>query len=182
MMKKVLIGIGILALIIIAGFFYLNHRNRTLSPPGVANYDADGFSVEITYSKPSKKGRLIFGTAEDGALLPYGAYWRLGANEATEITINRDVLFNGTKVSKGTYKMYAVPGEEEFEISLNSDLGDWGYFEPDYTKDVLKTMVPVVRTDNSVEQFNIRFESGGEHIHIICEWSDVQVRIPMTLQ
>jgi uncharacterized protein YxeA len=48
MMKKVLIGIGILALIIIAGFFYLNHRNRTLSPPGVANYDADGFSVEIT--------------------------------------------------------------------------------------------------------------------------------------
>lgn len=179
MKKKILIGIGIFILIIIIGFVYLNYRNRSLSPKGMAKYDKNGLTIEIPYSRPTKKGRLIFGTAEDGALLPYGVYWRLGANEATEVTFNRDVLFNGEPVKAGTYRMYAVPGEEEFEISLNSELGEWGYMQPDYDLDVLKTMVPVEKSDESVEQFTIRFEEAGDEVLIVCEWSDTKVKIPV---
>jgi hypothetical protein len=179
MLKKVLIGFGILVLVIIIAFVYLNYRNRSLSPPGLATYEKNGFKMEIPYSKPSKKGRLIFGTAEEEALLPYGVYWRLGANEATEVSFNQDVFFNGAEIPAGTYRIYAIPGEQAFEISLNTQLGKWGAFEPDYAQDVLKTKVPVVRTDESVEQFNIRFEESGDDILIVCEWSDVKIKIPV---
>lgn len=179
MKKKILIGIGAFILIIVVGFVYLNYRNRVLSPPGNVKYDKNDLTIEIPYSRPSKKGRLIFGAEEDGALLPYGMYWRLGANEATEITISRDVLFNGNEVKAGTYRMYAIPDEDNFEIILNSGLGKWGAFEPDHSLDILKTMVPVEKTNNSVEQFTIRFEEGGATVYVVCEWSDTQIKIPI---
>ncbi len=141
---------------------------------------ADGLKIEIRYSKPSVRERLIFGTADEGALLPYGNYWRLGANEATEVTFNKDILFNGIAVKAGSYTMYAVPGEQEFEISLNSEIGKWGYSEPDYNKDVLKTKVATERSPKNVEQFNIRFED-SEPVMIVCEWADVKIKIPVQL-
>ena len=70
MKKKILIGIGALILILVVGFIYLNYRNRVLSPPSEVKYDNNGLTIEIPYSQPSAKGRLIFGTVEDGALLP----------------------------------------------------------------------------------------------------------------
>lgn len=179
MKKKILIGVGVFILIIVVGFLYLNYRNRNLSPPGVVKYDKNDFIIEIPYSRPSKKGRLIFGTIEDGALLPYGVYWRLGANEATQVTFNRNVLFNGTSVSAGTYRIYAVPGEHQFEITLNTELGKWGAFEPNHDLDILKTTVPVEKSNESVEQFTIRFEEESPVVLIVCEWSDVKIKIPV---
>ena len=179
MKKKILIGIGVFVLILVMGFMYLNYRNNTLSPHGKVKYDKNDLTIEIPYSRPSKRGRLIFGPEEDGALQPYGVYWRLGANDATEITINRDVLFNGNDIAAGTYRMYAVPGENEFEISLNSKLGKWGYSEPDYNMDVLKTMIPVEKSNEPVEQFTIRFEEDGSKVLVVCEWTDVKIKIPV---
>ncbi len=95
MLRKILIALGIIALILILGFVYLNHRNRTLSPPGKVVFEKNNLYLEVNHSRPSVRERLIFGAAADGALQPYGSYWRLGANEATEITINQDVTFNG---------------------------------------------------------------------------------------
>jgi len=179
MKKKIFIGLGVLALIIVGAMMYLNNRNRTLSPPGLANYDKNDLTIEIPYSRPTQKGRLIFGSEEDGALQPYGVYWRLGANEATQVTFNRDVLFNGNEIKAGTYRMYAVPGADEFEISLNTELGKWGAFEPDYSLDILKTKVPTEKSSSPVEQYTIRFEEDGSTVFIICEWSDTRIRIPV---
>ena len=181
MKKKILIGIGAFILILLIGFMYLNYRNRTLSPPGVVKYDNSNLTVEISYSRPSQKGRLIFGSEEEGALLPNGKYWRLGANEATEITLSRNVLFNGSEIEAGSYSMYSFPGENEFEIILNSDLGKWGAFDPDHNFDVLKTKVPVEKSNDAVEQFTIRFEEKGSKVLVVCEWSDTKIKIPLEL-
>lgn len=117
MMKKILIGV--LALVVLIGitFTYLNYRGRSLSPAASSELTVDDLSVSIAYSRPSMRGRLIFGTEEEEALQPYGKYWRLGANESTEITISKDVLFNGEPVSAGTYRMYAVPDVDKFVSS-----------------------------------------------------------------
>ena len=179
-MKKILIGVGALAVIIAVGLYFANNRNRTLSPPGKAEITAGDLTISIPYSRPSVRGRVIFGTKESGALLPNGVYWRLGANEATEITINRDVNFNGMPVKAGTYRMYSFPGETSFEIRLNTGLGKWGYFDPDFEKDILTTMVPVQRNETSVEQYTIRIEPTENGADIIIEFANMRLVIPIT--
>ena len=180
MLKKILIGVGALLVVLTAAFFYLNYRNRTMSPPGSASLTNDDLSVSITYSRPSVRGRLIFGTKEQGALQPYGQYWRLGANEATEITFNKDVNFNGSQVKAGTYWIYAIPQEGGFEIILNTELPPWGAFEPDHSFDLLKTRVPVEKTASSVEQFTISLLPIERGVSVIFEWSDVRWSVPVT--
>jgi len=179
MLKKILIGLGILILVLGAAFLYLNNRNRTLSPPGSAALTNGDLSVSITYSRPSVRGRVIFGTETEGALQPYGKYWRLGANESTEITFNKDVNFNGTPIKAGTYRIYAVPGAEEFDIALNSELGQWGAFEPDYSKDILHTKVPVQKTSSLVEQYTIGIAPVDNGIDVIFEWANTRFVVPV---
>ena len=182
MKKKIIIGVVAFVVLLGIAFVYLNYRNRNLSPSGTAELTANGLTVSIPYSRPSVRGRLVFGTEAEQALQPYGKYWRLGANESTEITVNKDVLFNGQPVSAGTYRMYAIPNAGEFEIVLNSELGQWGAFEPDSSLDVLRTVVPVETTNSPVEQYTITMveEDGG--INVVFEWSDVRFTVPVKAQ
>jgi Protein of unknown function (DUF2911) len=182
MKKKIFIGLGVFALLVVAFLFYANNRNRTLSPPGSAELSVGDLKVSIPYSRPSVRGRVIFGTEEQKALLPHGKYWRLGANETTQITFSKDVLFNGEPVKAGSYRIYAVPGPESFQIILNSEISWWGYSEPDYSKDVLKTNVQIQKTQSPVEQFTIRMLESEGGINIYFEWADTQLVIPVVGQ
>jgi len=182
MKKKIIIGVLIVVVLLAIGFAYLNNRNRTLSPPGKTELTANGLTVSIPYSRPSVRGRLIFGTEEQKALQPYGKYWRLGANESTEITVNKDVLFNGQPVKAGTYRMYAVPGADSFDIVLNSELGKWGAMEPDYSLDVLHTKVPVEKVTTPVEQYTITTVEADGGINVVFEFSDVKFIVPIKAQ
>ena len=114
MKKKIIIGAAVVVGLLVIAAFYLSYRGRTLSPAGKTELTNGDLSVSITYNRPSVRGRVIFGSKDEKALQPYGEYWRLGANEATEITFNRDVLFNGNPVKAGTYRMYTFPGPDSF--------------------------------------------------------------------
>lgn len=179
MKKKILIGVGVLLLLLVAAFFYLNNRNRTLSPPGSAELVNGDLNVSLTYSRPSVRNRVIFGTEEEGALQPYGVYWRLGANEATEVTFASNVLFNGQPLNAGTYRLYAVPGQTSFEVIVNSELGEWGAFVPDPALDVLKTAVPVVRDGATTEQHTITLSANGSGIDINVAFEKIKFTIPI---
>jgi hypothetical protein len=180
--KKILISVVVILGLLAAAFLYFKQRNRSLSPPGSETLTSGGLTVTISYSRPSVRGRLIFGPEEQKALQPYGKYWRLGANESTEITFSRDVLFNGTAVKAGTYKIYAIPGADSFELRLNSELGKWGYYEPDYSKDLVSTKVPVERIKAPVEQFTISMAPEGDGINVIFEFSDYRFVLPLKVQ
>ena len=183
MKKKILIGVAVVAVLLLAAAFYLNYRNRSLSPGGNAELTSGDLKVSITYSRPSVRGRVIFGTKEQKALQPYGQYWRLGANESTEITFNKDVSFNGNPVKAGTYRMFAIPGADSFEIGLNTELGKWGYSEPDYSKDILRTKVPTEKTSGTVELYTITMEKPEENaVNVIFEWADTRFVLPIKAQ
>ena len=179
MKKKIIIGVVAVIVLLGAAYAYLNYRNYSLSPRGSAELTNGGLSASITYCRPSVRGRLIFGAKEQGALQPYGVYWRLGANESTEVTFNKDVSFNGNPLKAGTYRLYAMPGANEFEIIVNTELGQWGAFEPNQEEDILKTKIPVSRASTTVEQFTITMspEEGG--ININFEWADVKLVLPV---
>ncbi|HEX5170431.1 MAG TPA: DUF2911 domain-containing protein [Cyclobacteriaceae bacterium] len=178
MTKKIVIAFGIISVAALVYLFF--GKQFRPSPPGRAELTNGDLSVTISYSRPSVKGRTIFGTAEEGALQPYGKYWRLGANEATEINFNKDVIFNGKPVKAGTYSMYAVPGAETFDIALNSETDKSGASEPNHSLDVLHTLTPVQPTDSPVETFTISLEPMDSGITIIFEWASTRFIIPVT--
>jgi hypothetical protein len=181
MLKKILIGLGVLFLAFVAFFGY--GILYPTSPPTTATFSGQGVDITVNYSQPSKKGRVIFGDEASGALQPYGTYWRLGANAATEITFSQDVNFAGQAVAAGTYRMYAVPGATSFEISLNSELGVFlGVQEPDYSRDVVKVNVPVSAPAAEVEVFTISFEESGSEILMNIAWGNTLVAVPISLQ
>lgn len=174
MKKKVIIILSIVVLVIVGGLGYLNYRNRTMSPSGSASLTAsNGLTVSVTYARPSVRGRVIFGTEAQGALQPYGKYWRLGANESTEITFSRDVDFNGQPVKAGTYRMYAIPQEGSFEIRLNTELGVWGAFEPKKELDILTTQATATKGQANVEQYTIAMHEVEGNVSVDFAWADV---------
>ena len=79
------IGLAVVAVLAIIFFVYINQRATVLSPPGEESLTSGGITVTVKYGRPSARGRLIFGAEDQKALQPYGKYWRLGANAATEI-------------------------------------------------------------------------------------------------
>lgn len=179
-MKKQMITVVVIIIFAAVGMFLYSYF-RVLSPGGTTTLTTGDLTVSIEYSRPSVRDRVIFGPPGEQALQPYGEYWRLGANAATEITINRDVLFNGEQVRAGTYRMYAVPGRESFELILNTELGVSGSEEPDPALDVLRTTVPVESLRSPVEQFTISMEESAEGMRIIFEWADVRLVVPVAI-
>jgi hypothetical protein len=182
MKKKIFIALAVLFVILLGYIGYQFAITKTHSPAETKQFSHAGADIKVVYCKPYKKGRLIFGEEKDDALLNYGEYWRLGANEATEITFSKDVLFAGKPVSAGTYRMYAVPGASTWQISLNSELGEWGAMEPDYTKDVLKVDVPAVNNAPETEQFSITFSEDSTAAQMDFAWDKTRVSIPIMVQ
>lgn len=180
--KKVWIGVTVLILLVMAVLFYMTYRARALSPTGEAELTSAGLTVSVSYSRPSVRGRLIFGPEERNALQPFGKYWRLGANKATEIAFDRDILFNGNPVEAGTYRMYAIPGADAFEIVLNTEVGKSGATQPGAENDVLRTKVPTQKTPAPVEQFTIRLAPMERGVEMVFEWSDTRVVVPLTVR
>jgi tetratricopeptide (TPR) repeat protein len=110
-------------------------------------------NVKIEYSRPSVKGRVIFGD-----LVPYGKIWRTGANSATKITFPDDVKIEGMPLVAGTYAIYTVPGADSWDVMFYKDLklgGDVTEYKME--NEVLKVKVKPAALSNKVESFTINF-------------------------
>lgn len=170
------------------------HPSRRPSPMGLARTWVGDAYVKVVYSRPYKRDRdNVFGTKESGALVPFGEIWRTGANEATEITVTKDVSFGGHKLTAGTYSLFTTPGAEEWKIHVNSALGlngtarrnpETGKFESAYKpeNDVVTATAKPTKLEEEVDQFTISFEKaedGSEHM--ILRWITTEVRLPIAV-
>ncbi|HNP97357.1 MAG TPA: DUF2911 domain-containing protein [Cyclobacteriaceae bacterium] len=178
-MKRVIVSTIVIVALAVGGYFaYLSFFAKPLSPKEEVDFQYKDLNVHLVYSRPYRKNRLIFGKEEHTALVPFGKYWRLGANEATEITFSKPIVFVGTLVPAGTYRMYAVPGEYVWEVSLNSELGQSGSTEPNYALDVAKVQLPVQTFKGDAEQFTIQFGGNDVNAKIQLIWDITMVEIP----
>ena len=182
MKKKIFIGLGVVLLAFVLFLVYTAMFPK--SPGKTTEFSDKGLDIKVTYSQPSKRGRLIFGEEKDGALQPYGKYWRLGANAATEITFSKNINFAGKPVNAGSYRMYAVPGANNFQVFLNSELG--AYFsavnDANHSLDVLSVEIPVQAPPSEVEKFIINFASDSVGVNMDFVWGKTLVRVPISLQ
>ncbi|MBA9079551.1 hypothetical protein FHS90_004289 [Rufibacter quisquiliarum] len=91
------------------------------SPAQTATGKVGAANITIAYSSPGVKGRTIW-----GELVPYGKAWRAGANKATLFTTDKDIKVEGKALKAGTYSVFMVPGEKEWQIIFNSETGQGG--------------------------------------------------------
>ncbi len=120
------------------------------SPMGTIEQKVGLTDIKISYSRPSAKGRKIFGD-----LAPYNAVWRTGANASTKISFSDEVTIEGNKIPAGEYALYTIPGENEWTIILNNNLtlgGSDGYQE---SEDATRFKVKPVTTSLPTETFTI---------------------------
>lgn len=147
------------------------------SPMAVAQTTfSDGTYVVVRYGSPRKRGREIFGGLE-----AFGEVWRLGANEATEMTVTQDVMFGGTRLPAGTYALFAIPYEDRWTIVVNEQLGQWGAFSYSQDADIARIDVPVDPTDRVHEAFTISLEpnEGETAADLSMVWDRTRVTLPV---
>jgi hypothetical protein len=131
--------------------------------------------ARIVYSRPQRNGRKVF-----GELVEYGQVWRLGANEATEIELYKDVRVNGEKLKKGRYTLYAIPYADKWTIIFNKENDIWGAFQYDEKKDVLRTDIKTETLNESAEAFSMVFEKVTGGVNLIMAWDKVKATLPFT--
>ncbi len=177
-LKWSLIVVGGLLVIGVVGYQILMAYTKSHSPSETITLDSNLVDVSITYSRPFRKDRQIF-----GGLVPYGKVWRTGANEATVIETNKDLRIDGKVLPAGEYSLWTIPAEDHWVVIFNSETGQWGVKGPslednrDPANDVLTTKVEVYPTGGTVEQFTIALEE-GEGTEMVMSWEDALVIVP----
>lgn len=151
-----------------------------ISPYDSASLQLDQGTIKVCYSRPSARGRTLIG----GEYHPFGEVWRTGANEPTLIHVTVPVEIAGIRLDPGSYSLYSIPGENEWEIILNASTTHWGnQITPEVRdREIGSAMVPAQVLDEHVETFTIRFEPPSERMtRMILEWEHTRVRIPLRL-
>src|SRR5271169_6019206 len=144
--------VAVMVLILAAGVIAQEQTKQPLSPPGTATFTfADGKTVTVDYSRPSMRGRKIF-----GGLVPYGQVWRTGANSATSLKTDANLTIGGASVPAGSYTLYTIPDEKKWTLIINKETGQWGteYSEKD---DLARVEMKVSKNASPTEQFTIAF-------------------------
>jgi hypothetical protein len=129
--------------------------------------------ARIIYSQPQKLGREIF-----GKLVPFGEIWRTGDNEATELTITKDMMINNQPLKAGTYTIFTIPQPDKWTIILNSDVGLWGSYNHVPDLDVMRFDIPVETNTTFYEAFTLTFDQKNEMANLLIMWDRLKLSIP----
>jgi hypothetical protein len=137
--------------------------------------------VKVCYSRPRRLGRPIL-----GRLLPYGAPWRLGANEATAIFFPSKGTIAGVPVDSGWHSLYAIPGIREWELVVNRRVQRWGVpIDEQVRERDIGTGSVLVDTVTSapIELMTLTLRrTANQEISMVVEWDRFRVTIPIVLQ
>ena len=149
------------------------------SPRSIVSQRVGLTDIELNYSRPSVKGRDIF-----GGLIPFGKHWRLGANKNSTISFSTDARFGGENVPAGTYSITAIVNEMNWTIILNSKNDMWG-IDDGYNsrQDVARFTAPVKTLNAPVESLYMGIEDlTQETANLIIVWEKSLVKIPIALE
>ena len=162
---KFKLTIFLISILFINNIFAQEALKPRLSPLEIVTVKYESTYIKVTYGRPHKKGREIFGD-----LVPYGVVWRTGANEATEITFTDDVLINKHRLKAGTYTIFTIPEKDKWKVIFNSDLGQWGAYNYNPAKNILEIDAVVAEMDIIYEPFTIEFQIQDDKTNLLMMW------------
>ena len=133
--------------------------------------------IQLSYARPSAKGRVIF-----GELVPFGEIWRTGANASTKLTFKENVKINGNDLSTGTYALYTIPEKDEWTIIIHekTDMRSIAGGKVKEENDAFRFSVSPITSDVKVESFTIQFaDITTKSCNVQLSWENTIVNIPI---
>jgi hypothetical protein len=149
---------------------------RYTSPPAKTTVKVAGKQISVDYYAPSMHGRKIM-----GELVPFGQVWCPGANVATGLTTEADLQIGNLKLPKGTWSIWAIPGEKEWTLVINKQSGQH-HLDYNVAEDFGRTKMAVKTLAAPVETFRIELSSnGGNKGALGLIWETTEASIPFTV-
>jgi hypothetical protein len=147
-----------------------------MSPPDTVRATVGAANLEIAYSRPLKRGRVIFGN-----VVPWNQVWRTGANAATQLTTSADLVFGSTVIPAGKYTLWSLPAATGAKLIINSQTGQWGT-DYDASKDVARLDLTQTMLTSPVEEFTISLVPQRTNGVIKLSWDDREYSIPFRVK
>ena len=151
---------------------------KRASPHETVSLDVNGKKITITYGRPYLKGRQV-----GGEVAPYGKVWRLGADEATKLTVDTRVkIANTLELAPGSYALFAIPQADKWTLIVNKVADQWGAFKYDQSQDVGRVELPVTPASSPVEEFTIALtKQSGNTVTLTLAWGNQSVSTTIDL-
>jgi hypothetical protein len=147
-----------------------------LSPRDTLRTSIGSANFTVTYSRPTKRGRVVF-----GGIVPWGEVWRTGANEATHFHTDKDLVIGGAEVPAGTYTLWTIPSPEGWTLILNKQTGQWGtIYDP--AQDLARVEMHVEALEGSADQLTISVEPMEDGAVLRLRWDDREAWVPIEIK
>ena len=155
---------------------YAQLKTPAQSPSAKISQNIGLTEIEIEYSRPSARGRVIFG---ENGLLPNGEFWRVGANAATKISFSEDILIKDNILKQGVYTILAKPSAQTWELNWYTyDGTNWNSYvekEP-----ILRLKLPVYKTATLIETMQLSFQDVTmDRANLVLAWELTTIKIPL---
>jgi tetratricopeptide (TPR) repeat protein len=168
-MKKILL----ISAIFCYSFISAQIKTPQPSPTATISQQVGVSNITVEYSRPGAKKRKIFGD-----LVPFDKMWRTGANKATKITFEEDVIFGGQKIRKGSYSLFTIPDEKAWKILLNKETELWGVDDYDESAEVFNQTIETKKSMDFVESLTIDFGSFEDFSAVLSiKWANTIAEI-----
>ena len=145
------------------------------SPHVRSEWTVDGAAISIEYGRPYLKGRTV-----GKEVAPFGSEWRTGADEATTIKSDKPLKFGSLAVPAGTYTIYTLPGEKQWQLIISKKTGQWGIPYPS-GEDLGRVPMTVGKPSAATEQLTISIQDtpAGATLHV--DWGTTRASVPFVV-
>lgn len=149
-------------------------KKPPLSPPAKAEATIGGKKITIDYSSPRMRERKIM-----GGLVPFDEVWRTGANAATTLSTEADLMIGDLHVPAGKYTLFTIPSESQWTLIVNKQTGQWGT-NYDTSQDLGRVKMKVSKLESPLEEFTIEIKPGeGHNGTLSLRWETTEASVPI---
>jgi hypothetical protein len=151
------------------------HPGKGGSPHVRTEWTIDGANISIEYGRPYLKGRA------DQEVMPPGKVWRTGADEATTLRTDRPLVFGTLTIQPGTYTLWTVPSDEQWQLVVNRQTGQWGTTYQQ-KEDLGRVPMQFEKTAKPVDQLTIAIDDTPAGATLRIEWGSSRATVPFTVR
>jgi len=163
--------------IVVSASIHAQIKTPQLSPAAKTEQTVGLTSITIEYSRPSARGRVVFGD-----LVMYDELWRTGANKNSTIKTSDVLVFGKDTLKAGTYSIFSTPGKSAWKLFFYKTTDNWGTPEVWDTKEIALETSAKTSPSSKTETFTISIDdvsiSGAS---LSFSWGELSVKFPFTV-